>query len=86
MYGCVWVCMGAMGFGGAEEHQSKVSKDTNGLRGHVFWTCMAGKFPPKRHTCVHRHRWAKERLRRVGMGLNGCRGMQRHVVNAKQGK
>ena len=41
---------------------------------------------PKIHTCAVRHTGGNEGLSRVGMSLDGCRGVHWHAASAKQGK
>ena len=48
--------MGAIGLGDTEEQKNTVSKDTDGLGGDVFGSCMAGRFPGKTQKCVPMHK------------------------------
>ena len=56
VYGCIWVYMGAVGHTITNAQANNTKRDRNGLVGHDFRPCMAGKFPEKTHTCAHRHK------------------------------
>ena len=47
LYGCIWVCMGAVGCNGTIVQGNKTKGDTNESTGYAFDACMAGKFPEK---------------------------------------
>ena len=75
VYGCIWVCMGALGHTNTYTQANNAIRDTNGLAGCDSRPCMAGKFHQKRHAYECRHKGVKEGLRKVGMGSDGCRGV-----------
>ena len=74
-YGCLWVCMGAVGCTITNAQTNNTKRDRNGLAGYDFRPCMAGKFPQKRHICVRRHKGVTRDSGGWGwvrMGVGGC--------------
>ena len=55
-YGYIWGFMGVLGYTSTNAQGNKTKRDTNELTGYDYRPCMTGKFPPKRHICVCRHK------------------------------
>ena len=75
VYGCICVCMGALGYTNTYAQENNTKRDINGLAGHDFRPCMAGKFPEKNHIGARRHKGVRRDSggwEWVRMGAGGC--------------
>ena len=88
VYGGIWVCMGALGYTNTNAQGNNIKRDINGLAGYDSRTCMAGKFPQKRHICVRRHKGVRRDSGGWGwvrMGAGGCISTQQTQNKANRG-
>ena len=53
--GCMWVCMGTIGYTNTNVQANKTKKDRNGVAGYDSRPCMTGKFLCKRCICERRY-------------------------------
>ena len=88
VYGCMWVCMGAVGCTTTNAQANNTKRDRNGLEGYDSRPCMAGKFPPKRHICACRLKGVRRDSGGwiwVRMGAGGCISIQQTRNKANRG-
>ena len=87
VYGCIWVFMGEAGCTSTNAQTNNTKRHRNGIVGYDFRPCMAGKFPPKIHIYVCRHKRVKRDSGGWGwvrMGAGGCIGTQQTQNRAKR--
>jgi hypothetical protein len=87
VYGCIWVCMGALGYTNTYAQTNNTKRDINGVAGYDSRPCMAGKFPQKRHICARMHKGVRRDSggrEWVRMGAGGCISTQQAQNKAKR--
>ena len=80
--------MGTEGCTITNAQTNNTKRDRNRLAGYDFRPCMAGKFPPKRHIYVCRHKRVKRDSGGwawVRMGAGGCIGTQQTQNKTNRG-
>ena len=68
--------------------QNKTKRDTNALKGYDYGSCVAGKFPDKRHICARRHKGVKRDSGGWGwvrIGAGGCISTQQTQNKTSRG-
>ena len=84
----MWVCIGVVGPTDTNAQSNSRKRDRNGLEWYDSRPCMAGKFPPKRHICVCKHKRVKRDSGGwawVRMGSGGCIGTQQTQNKTNRG-
>ena len=56
VYGCRWVCMGAVGCTGTNAQKNKTKRDTNEFAWYDFRAWYGREISPKKHICADRHK------------------------------